>query len=94
MRTIGCDLHATQQTIAVLDRETGEVVERKLTHDGTTVRDFYASHRPWWSASKPRDRCAGLCGRWRRLGITCQVSDPAKIRSSETRRQRHDRRDA
>jgi hypothetical protein len=39
MRIIGCDLHATQQTIAVLDRETGEVVERTVAHEGTTVRD-------------------------------------------------------
>ena len=28
MRIIGCDLHAAQQTIAMLDRETGEIVER------------------------------------------------------------------
>ena len=25
MRMIGCDLHAAQQTIAMLDRETGEM---------------------------------------------------------------------
>ncbi len=43
MRIIGCDLHAAQQTIAMLDAETGEVVERTLTHDGDTVREFYAS---------------------------------------------------
>ena len=46
MRMIGCDFHAAQQTIAMLDRETGEIVERKLTHDGTTVRDFYAGLPP------------------------------------------------
>ena len=46
MRIIGCDLHAAQQTIAMLDRETGEIVERTLKHDGTTVRDFYASLPP------------------------------------------------
>jgi hypothetical protein len=46
MRIIGCDLHAAQQTIAMLDRETGEVVERTLKHDGTTVRDFYAGLPP------------------------------------------------
>ena len=40
MRIIGCDLHAAQQTIAMLDRETGEIVERTLKHDGMTVRDF------------------------------------------------------
>jgi len=28
MRIIGCDLHAAQQTIAMLDRDTGEIVER------------------------------------------------------------------
>ena len=27
MKIIGCDLHAAQQTIAMLDRETGEIVE-------------------------------------------------------------------
>lgn len=46
MRIIGCDLHARQQTIAMLDRDTGEISERTLTHDGTTVRDFYASLPP------------------------------------------------
>src|SRR4030095_4601796 len=28
------------------------------------------------------------------LGVTCHVGDPAKIRKVETRRQKHDRRDA
>src|SRR5205814_2535094 len=37
MRIIGCDLHASQQTIAMLDRDSGEVVERTLKHDGNTV---------------------------------------------------------
>ncbi len=41
MRIIGCDLHASQQTIAVLDRETGEVSEHTLTHEGEAVRAFY-----------------------------------------------------
>lgn len=27
----------------MLDGDTGEVVERTLTHDGATVREFYAS---------------------------------------------------
>src|SRR5262249_55181931 len=46
MRIIGCDLHAAQQTIAMLDRETGEIVERTLKHDGTAVRDFCAGLPP------------------------------------------------
>jgi hypothetical protein len=57
MRIIGCDLHAAQQTIAMLDRETGEIVERTLKHDVTTVRDFYAGlPAQSWSALTPRDR--------------------------------------
>ena len=43
MRLIGCDLHASQQSIAMLDRDTGVVVEKTLTHEGGAVREFYAS---------------------------------------------------
>ena len=46
MRLIGCDLHASQQSIAMLDRDTGVVVEKTLKHEGETVRAFYASIRP------------------------------------------------
>jgi transposase len=46
MRLIGCDLHASQQSIAMLDRDTGVVVEKTLQHDGEAVREFYASIPP------------------------------------------------
>src|SRR5258708_26507425 len=46
MRLIGCDLHASQQSIAMLDRDTGVVVEKMLMHEGGTVREFYASIPP------------------------------------------------
>ena len=39
MRMIGCDLHARQQTIAMLDTDTGEVEEKTAAHQGETVRD-------------------------------------------------------
>jgi transposase len=95
MRMIGCDLHAAQQTIPMLDRETGEIVERTLTHDGTTVRDFYAGLPP--PVVVGIEATGSM--RWflrlmEELGVTCQVGDPAKIRRVETRRQKHDRRDA
>ena len=32
--------------IAMLDRESGEIVEKTLKHVGTTVRDFYAGLPP------------------------------------------------
>ena len=42
MRIIGCDLHSRQQTLAVLNTETGEVEERVLEHEGNEVREFYS----------------------------------------------------
>jgi hypothetical protein len=42
MRMIGCDLHVRQQTLAMLDTETGEVVNQTLTHKGNLVREFYS----------------------------------------------------
>ena len=51
MRIIGCDLHARQQTVAMLDTATGEVVKMTLKHEGNSVRGFY-SKRPRPSASK------------------------------------------
>ena len=33
---------AVQQTVAMLDRETGEASEKTLKHDGDAVRAFYA----------------------------------------------------
>jgi hypothetical protein len=43
MRITGVDLHTRQQTIAMLDSETGEVVENTLEHDGDEVRKFYST---------------------------------------------------
>jgi hypothetical protein len=42
MRIIGCDLHARQQTLAMLDPATGEVVNETLAHEGESVREFYS----------------------------------------------------
>jgi hypothetical protein len=60
MQIIGCYLHARQQTLAMLDTTTGEVVEKTLTHEGNGVREFYPrfhARRAWgW---KRRDRCTG-----------------------------------
>jgi transposase len=95
MRIIGCDLHASQQTIAMLDRETGEIVERTLTHDGTTVRDFYAGlPAPVVVGIEATGSMGWFLRLMEELGIRCRVGDPAKIRKVETRRQKHDRRDA
>jgi hypothetical protein len=41
MRIIGCDLHARQQTLAMPETTTGEVVNLTLMHEGNEVREFY-----------------------------------------------------
>jgi len=43
VKIIGCDLHARQQTLAILDPATGEVVRTTLQHEGNKVREFYSS---------------------------------------------------
>jgi hypothetical protein len=43
MQIIGCDLHARQQTLAMLDTGTGEAVNRTLPHEGNSVREFYST---------------------------------------------------
>jgi len=43
MKIVGCDLHAKQQTIAMVDTETGEFTEKTLNHEEHQVRGFYAA---------------------------------------------------
>ena len=42
MRIIGCDYHPRYQQIAMMDTETGELVERRLEHENGEARAFYA----------------------------------------------------
>ena len=61
MRIIGCDLHARQQTLAMLDTITGEVVNITLLHEGNDVREFYSElHARCVWGLKPLDRCTGF----------------------------------
>jgi transposase len=95
MKIVGCDLHARQQTIAMVDTETGEFTEKTLFHEGDAVRAFYAA----LEGSVVVGIEATGAMQWflellEELGIECRVGHPAKIRAQETRKQKHDRRDA
>ena len=95
MRLIGCDLHASQQSIAMLDRDTGEIVEQTLTHEGGAVRAFYASIPPPVVVGIEATGSMGWFLRlMEELAIECRVGHPVAIRKAEARRQKHDRRDA
>ena len=95
MRIIGCDLHACQQTLAMLDSETGEVVNLTLQHEGHEVRDFYSSlPRPVLVGIEATGSMYWFLSLLEELGIECRVGHPATIRAAEPRKQKHDRRDA
>jgi transposase len=95
MKIIGCDLHTRQQSIAMLDRDTGEVVERTLTHEGEAVREFYGTlSRPVMVGLEATGSMGWFLRLMDDLGITYRVGHPASIRKAETRKQKHDRRDA
>jgi transposase len=95
MKIVGCDLHARQQSIAMMDTETGEFTEKTLEHQGERVREFYSGLQ---AAVIVGIEATGSM-QWflellEELGIECRVGHPAKIRAKETRKQKHDRRDA
>jgi len=95
MRIIGCDLHARQQTIAVLDTDTGEMVEKTIQHEGDQVREFYAAlPRPVLAGIEATGSMQWFLQLMEELQIDCRVGHPAKIRAAEPRKQKHDRRDA
>jgi transposase len=95
MIIIGCDLHTRTQQIALLDTETGQVVERRLEHENGEAKRFYeglkeralvgiesTGYALWFAALLAE------------LGHELVVGDAAKIRAMEPRKQKHDRRDA
>ena len=95
MQIIGCDLHARQQTLAMLDTGTGEVVNRTLTHEGNNVREFYSTlPAPVRVGIEATGSMKWFLQLMEELGIDCQVGHPATIRAAEPRRQKHDQRDA
>src|SRR5271167_1847032 len=95
MMIIGCDLHTRYQQVAMLDTDTGEVVERRLEHENGEARAFYAAlvgpvrvgieatgHTQWFEAMLTE------------LGHELWVGDAARIRASVVRKQKTDTRDA
>ena len=74
MRSIGCDLHARQQTLAMLDTVTGEVVNRTLMHEGNQVREFYSQlPHPALVGIEATGSMHWLLNLLEELGIECQV---------------------
>jgi hypothetical protein len=84
MRLVGCDLHASQQSIAMLDRDTGMVVEKTLTHEGGAVREFYAAIPPPVVVAIEMTGSMGWFLRlMEELEIACRVGHPAATRKAD-----------
>jgi transposase len=95
MKIVGCDLHTRYQQIAMLDNETGELMERRREHANGESKQFYAQ------LSGPVRVGIEATGhtRWferllAELGYELWVGDAARIRAAEVRKQKTDARDA
>jgi len=95
MLIIGCDLHTRTQQIALLDTETGEVVEKKLEHENGEAKRFYEGLKePALVGVESTGYALWFAQMLAALGHQLVVGDAAKIRAMEPRKQKHDRRDA
>jgi hypothetical protein len=80
VRIIGCDLHARQQTLAMLDTNTGEVVNRTLQHEGNNVREFYSNLAKPVRGIEATGSMQWFVNLMEELGIECLVGHPAEGR--------------
>lgn len=95
MRIIGVDFHVRQQTIAMFDTETKELVKKTLKHEGEEVREFYSAlPRPVQVGIEATGSMYWFLELMEELGIDRQVGHPAAIRAAEPRKQKYDGRDA
>ena len=95
MNIIGCDLHTRFQQIAMLDTETGEIVERRLEHETGEAQQFYAALA---APARVGIEATGYA-RWfermlREQGHELWIGDASAIRAARVRQQKTDARDA
>ena len=95
MLIIGCDFHSRFQQIAMLDPQTGEVIERRLEHENGEARKFYAGLP---TPARVGMEATGYAQWFERMlaeqGHQLWVGDAAEIRAAMVRKQKTDSRDA
>ena len=96
MKIIGCDFHPSFQQIAMLDLDTGQRVRRRLDHASGEAERFYRSLNG--EAVRVGIETSGNTQWFERLlaelKFELRIGDAGKIRASQVRRQKTDRRDA
>ena len=74
--------------IAMLDTDTGELIEKTLEHgDGRVQNFYYALPGPVLVGIEASGSMQWFLELTEELGIECRVGHPAKIRQAETRKQ-------
>ncbi len=95
MKIIGCDFHPSYQQIAMLDSSTGELVERRLLHEGGEAERFYRSLE---GPVRVGMEAVGNAQWFERLlaemGHQLWIGDAGQMRALVVRQQKTDRRDA
>lgn len=95
MLIIGCDYHPSWQQVSWLDTETGETEEQKLDHGSGEAEKFYRQ-LPGKAliGMESTGNCQWFVEMAAAAGHDVWIGDAAKIRASDPRQQKHDRRDA
>jgi transposase len=95
MLIIGCDFHTRFQQIAMLDLQTGEIVERQLGHETGEAKAFYAALA---DRARVGMEATGYAQWFQRMlaeqGHELWIGDAAEIRARVVRKQKTDKRDA
>jgi transposase len=95
MILIGCDFHPSWQQVCWVDTETGETEELKLMHRPGEAAKFYRRFAaPALIGMESTGNCQWFVEQMIELGHEVWVGDAARIRASDVRQQKHDRRDA
>jgi transposase len=95
MVLIGCDFHPSWQQVCWLDLASGEIEENKLVHAPGEAEKFYRRFpAPSRIGLESTGNCQWFVDLLIRLGHEVWIGDAAKIRASDSRQQKHDKRDA
>jgi Transposase len=90
----GCDFHSRFQQIAMVDTETGELIERRLEHRNAEAKKFYAElQKPVHVGMEATGYAQWFERMLTRLGHELWVGDVGEIRAAMVRKQKTDSRD-
>ncbi len=95
MVLIGCDFHPSWQQVSWMEAATGETEDRKIVHAPGEVEKFYRQFpAPALIGMESTGNCQWFVEMLGALGHQVWIGDAAKIRASDARQQKHDKRDA